>query len=407
MKRIALGIVIAGMLFGASASANASISSPPGAGSTVVAATATPNGTAGWTVTGNGTVRATGAAHYYGGLNGVALHAGVVGIAAVPNGSGYWLLGADGGVFSFGSARFYGSTGGIRLNQPIVGMSATADGRGYWLVARDGGIFAFGDAHFYGSTGAMHLNQPIVGMTTQPTVKGYWLVAADGGIFSFGGARFEGSTGGMHLVQPVRAIAATHTGHGYWMVASDGGIFAFGDAPFYGSTAGSCVGVVGIIPTTSGYIIAGADGSLRQMTATTASAPKSSCATSECPASFTASVVAGVNAQRHNAGLGPLNVQSQLTWAANRRSITQATNNTMSHDGWDTTIAASGYPSTGYRGENIAAGFNSPYDVMAAWMGSSEHRNNILLPQYTDIGVGCSYSRSHVAYWTQDFGSRS
>jgi uncharacterized protein YkwD len=403
MKRIALGFLIAGMLFGASVSANASISGGPGAGGTVVGATATPNGTAGWTVTANGTVHVTGAAHYYGGLAGVALHAPIVGIAAVPNGTGYWLLAADGGVFSFGSARFYGSTGGIHLNQPIVGMSATASGHGYWLVARDGGIFAFGDAHFYGSTGHMHLNQPIVGMTTQPAVNGYWLVASDGGIFSFGGARFEGSTGGMHLAQPVRAIAATHTGHGYWMVASDGGIFAFGDAPFYGSTAGSCVGVVGIIPTTSGYIIAGADGSLRQMTAGTASA-KSSCATSACPAGFTSAVAASVNAQRNAVGLGSLNVQGQLTWAANQRSVTQATTNTMSHDGWDTVIAASGYPSNGYLGENVAAGFNSPGDVMSAWMGSPDHRANILDPHYTDIGVGCSYSTSHVAYWTQDFG---
>ena len=242
-------------------------------------------------------------------------------------------------------------------------------------------------------------------MTTQPAVKGYWLVAADGGVFPFGGARFEGSTGAMHLAQPVRAIAATHTGHGYWLVASDGGIFAFGDAPFYGSTAGSCVGVVGIIPTTSGYIIAGADGSLRQMTASTASAAKSTCASSACPASFTSAVAASVNSQRAAAHLAPLHVQSQLTWAANQRSITQATNNTMSHDGWNTTIAASGYPSGGWWGENVAAGFNSPQDVMTAWMGSPDHRANILNPHYTDIGVGCSYSKSHVAYWTQDFGS--
>jgi uncharacterized protein YkwD len=402
MKRIALGILIAGMFFGASVSAHASISGGPGGGATVVGATATPNGTAGWTVSANGSVHATGSAHYYGGLSGVHLHAAIVGIAAVPSGSGYWLLAADGGVFSFGSARFYGSTGAIHLNQPIVGMSATADGRGYWLVARDGGIFAFGDAHFYGSTGAIHLNQPIVGMTTQPTVRGYWLVAADGGVFPFGAARFEGSTGALHLAQPVRAIAATHTGRGYWLVASDGGIFAFGDAPFYGSTAGSCVGVVGIIPTTSGYIIAGADGSLRQMTAGTASA-KGSCATRECPASFVSTVAASVNAQRAAAHLAPLHVQGQLAWAANQRSVTQATSNTMSHDGWDTTIAASGYPS-GWWGENVAAGFNSPQAVMAGWMGSPDHRANILNPHYTDIGVGCSYSKSNVAYWTQDFG---
>jgi uncharacterized protein YkwD len=243
-----------------------------------------------------------------------------------------------------------------------------------------------------------------VGMTTQPSVRGYWLVAADGGVFPFGAARFEGSTGAMRLVQPVRAIAATRNGGGYWLVASDGGIFAFGDAPFYGSTAGSCVGVVGIIPTTSGYIIAGADGSLRQMTAGTAQA-KSSCATSACPASFTSTVAASVNQQRAAAGLAPLNVQSQLMWAANQRSITQATAKVMSHDGWNTVISASGYPS-GWWGENVAAGFNSPQDVMNAWMGSADHRANILDPHYTDLGVGCAYGTDQVAYWTQDFGGR-
>ena len=365
MKRIALGILLVGALFGAPSAVTASVGGVAGGGTAVVGATSTPDGTAGWTVTSGGSVRTTGSAHNYGDLSRIALQAPVVAIAAVPTGSGYWLLGADGGVFSFGSAKFYGSTGGIRLNQPIVGM------------------------------------------TTRPSVKGYWIVAADGGIFSFGGARFEGSTGALHLVQPVRAMAATHTGHGYWLVASDGGIFSFGDAPFYGSTAGSCVGVVGIIPTTKGYIIAGADGSLRQMSANTVQAAiPSSCPSSSCPSSYVDQVVAGVNAQRAAAGLPGLRAQSQLMWAANRRSVIQATNNSMNHDGWDSVIRASGYPA-GWWGENVAFGYTSAAGVMAGWMSSPGHRDNILSSHYTDIGVGCAYSRGHVAYWTQDFGSPS
>ena len=73
-------------------------------------------------------------------------------------------------------------------------------------------------------------------------------------------------------------MAATRSGHGYWLVASDGGIFAFGDATFYGSTAGTCVTAIGIIPTTKGYIIAGADGSLHQMDSSVEHLP-SSCPT--------------------------------------------------------------------------------------------------------------------------------
>jgi uncharacterized protein YkwD len=406
IARIAIGICMTGTLIGVSVPilASASVAGDPG-GTSVVAATSNPSGTAGWTVTANGAVNVTGTAHRYGDLVHTALSQPVVGIAATPKGDGYWLLGADGGVFSFGNARFYGSTGAIRLNQPIVGMAATGSGRGYWLVARDGGIFAFGDAAFYGSMGGRHLNQPIVGMTTQPSVHGYWLVASDGGVFPFGGARFAGSTGGLNLVQPVRAIAATRTGRGYWLVASDGGIFAFGDAHFYGSTAGSCVGVVGIIPTQKGYIIAGADGSLKQMTSSTIqSASTSSCPSTPCPASYIDQVVANVNAQRTARGIPALRVDGRLAWAASRRSAIQATNNAMNHIGWDTVISASGYPG-GAWGENVAAGFNTPASVMAAWMASPEHAQNILSSSYHAIGVGCAYSRSNVAYWTQDFGS--
>ena len=401
MRRFAIGILLVSVLLGAS-SAVASVSGG-GAGGPVVAATSTPDGKAGWTVTANGTVHTTGTAHSYGDTSRMALHAQIVAIAALPSGGGYWLLASDGGVFTFGGSRFYGSTGGMRLNQPIVGMAATRSGRGYWLAARDGGIFAFGDAHFYGSTGGMRLNQPIVGMSSQPGVNGYWLVASDGGVFPFGDAAFLGSTGGIHLAQPVKAIAATKTGRGYWMVASDGGIFAFGDAPFYGSTAGTCVTAVGIIPTISGYIIAGVDGSLRQMDAQTESLP-SSCPTSSCPSTYLDRVAQLVNSARASAHLAPVSVQGQLSWAAAQRSRTQAINNTMSHDGWDTTIRASGYPD-GFWGENVAYGYSNADAVMAAWMNSAGHRANILNANYRNIGVGCAYSRSHVPYWTQDFGA--
>ena len=403
-RRIALGLVLMGTLFGASAlTAHASVTG--GGGGSIVGATSTPDGSAGWTVTATGAVYTTGSAHYYGGLSAFALHAPIVAIAATPSGSGYWLLGGDGGVFTFGAAHFYGSTGNIRLNQPIVGIAATPSGRGYWLVARDGGIFAFGDAPFYGSTGSIHLNQPIVGMATQPKVAGNWLVASDGGVFPFGAARFEGSTGALTLVQPVRAMAATRSGHGYWLVAADGGIFAFGDAPFYGSTAGSCIGVVGIMPTPKGYIIAGSDGSLRQMDASTTETHSSgSCPSSPCPASYTSTVAAMVNAQRAQFGLPALHVQSQLTWAAAQRSAIQATENSMNHNGWDTVIRESGYV-PGPMGENVAAGSPTPADVMSAWMNSPGHRDNILSSLYTDMGVGCAYSRTNVPYWTQDFAS--
>ena len=61
-------------------------------------------------------------------------------------------------------------------------------------------------------------------------------------------------------------------------------------------------------------------------------------------------------------------------------------------------------------GENIAAGYPSPEDVMAGWMGSAGHRANILNCNFTEIGVGWVYSSSdggtvrYYHYWTQVLG---
>ncbi len=53
--------------------------------------------------------------------------------------------------------------------------------------------------------------------------------------------------------------------------------------------------------------------------------------------------------------------------------------------------------------ENIAYGQRTPQDVMNAWMGSAGHRNNILSPVYTQIGVGYAKNKNGVGYWTQMF----
>jgi uncharacterized protein YkwD len=58
-------------------------------------------------------------------------------------------------------------------------------------------------------------------------------------------------------------------------------------------------------------------------------------------------------------------------------------------------------------GENIAAGFNTPTEVMRSWMNSDDHRRNILDPKYTHIGVGYIDGGSQYGtYWTQQFVGR-
>jgi uncharacterized protein YkwD len=56
-------------------------------------------------------------------------------------------------------------------------------------------------------------------------------------------------------------------------------------------------------------------------------------------------------------------------------------------------------------GENIAVGNWSAADVCRAWMGSPEHRANILSRHYTMIGVGYARAANGRTYFVQDFGS--
>jgi uncharacterized protein YkwD len=120
-------------------------------------------------------------------------------------------------------------------------------------------------------------------------------------------------------------------------------------------------------------------------------------------------VVDLVNAERAAAPrpCDPLTVDDRLATAAQGHSDDMAAQGYFSHTSPDGTTAqgraeAAGF--TGPVGENIAAGYRSPGDVMAGWMGSEGHRNNILNCDYTVIGVGLNEDGW---YWTQMFGMGS
>ncbi len=57
-------------------------------------------------------------------------------------------------------------------------------------------------------------------------------------------------------------------------------------------------------------------------------------------------------------------------------------------------------------GENIAVGYWSPADACRAWMGSAEHRSNILSRHFSRIGVGYARGAGGRTYYVEDFGSR-
>ncbi len=57
-------------------------------------------------------------------------------------------------------------------------------------------------------------------------------------------------------------------------------------------------------------------------------------------------------------------------------------------------------------GENLAGGQTSPEQAMADWMKSTEgHRENILSPQWKEIGIAVRVGGEYGVYWVQEFGN--
>lgn len=112
-----------------------------------------------------------------------------------------------------------------------------------------------------------------------------------------------------------------------------------------------------------------------------------------------------VNKERINQGLEPLSMFSSLQKAAGVRA--DEISYYFSHTRPDGTTCFTAIREQGidYRcaGENIAAGYTGPTDVMNGWMNSSGHRSNILGSAYSHIGVGYCTGGDYGQNWTQSF----
>lgn len=102
-------------------------------------------------------------------------------------------------------------------------------------------------------------------------------------------------------------------------------------------------------------------------------------------------LVKEVNRERTKKGLPPLHYSSKLEKAAYDKAQNMFNQRYWAHYGpdgstpWDF-ILASGYHYQ-YAGENLAKDFLFSDGVVDAWMASPTHRDNILRPQYTDMGI--------------------
>ncbi|NLK51179.1 MAG: LysM peptidoglycan-binding domain-containing protein [Syntrophomonadaceae bacterium] len=122
---------------------------------------------------------------------------------------------------------------------------------------------------------------------------------------------------------------------------------------------------------------------------------------------FEQQVIDLTNAERTKAGLAPLKYNAELSQVARLKSEDMRDKNYFSH-----TSPTYGSPfamlqqfgiSFTAAGENIAAGYATPQEVVNGWMNSPGHRQNILNPNYTQLGVGYAAGGSYRHYWTQLF----
>lgn len=130
---------------------------------------------------------------------------------------------------------------------------------------------------------------------------------------------------------------------------------------------------------------------------------------------FEQQVVTLVNAERTSRGLPPLKRVAALDQAARYHAKDMQQDKYFNHDTYDRVDGqlcmscsmgsrlTSFYPSWSWLGENIASGYLSPQNVVASWMGSPGHQQNILRTEFREIGVG--YYTGN--YWVQDFGQQN
>jgi uncharacterized protein YkwD len=126
---------------------------------------------------------------------------------------------------------------------------------------------------------------------------------------------------------------------------------------------------------------------------------------------FEADILAGINAQRVAAGLPVLQLDPNLVMVSRERSEDMAKNGYFAHVSptGDTAFSIMdryGIPYA-WAGENLARN-NYPDDESVAvalreWMASQGHRENILNPHYSTVGVGAAEDGAAMKYFTLVF----
>lgn len=121
------------------------------------------------------------------------------------------------------------------------------------------------------------------------------------------------------------------------------------------------------------------------------------------------------NVQRQQNHLPVLQLNGQLIAAAQAKAANMFSENYWAHNSpsgktpWDF-IHGAGYNYI-YAGENLARGFSTAQDTVNAWMASPDHRENMLSPNYTDVGFAVAQGNltgdTNTVLVVEEFGSTS
>ena len=110
----------------------------------------------------------------------------------------------------------------------------------------------------------------------------------------------------------------------------------------------------------------------------------------DTPNISTAGLLAQSNAVRKSAEQAPLELDARLTQAAELKAADMFTDQYWAHTAPDGTEPWAWFDVVGYTylaaGENLARDFTTDHGVVAAWMNSREHRNNVLNAGYSQVG---------------------
>jgi uncharacterized protein YkwD len=151
------------------------------------------------------------------------------------------------------------------------------------------------------------------------------------------------------------------------------------------------VGSTTVVSTASGS--SGTSPTQSGSTTTGASGGSANCNYSQ-NAGYVSQIAALINAERANAGLPALTINSQLAAAAQGHAADMACNNMISHSGSDGSSSYSRVLASGYSGsfsEEIIYGGGGPQAAISWWMSDQIHRDAILKAKTTEMGVGYAY----------------